>query len=173
MSPISETQSRFGNAPYTGALAIGSCLGMVSAIAGIACLFAMRALLPKALWGPSAAASMTEFSNAGFFLLGVVCVPFIETFMGQLLPVEICRRIGLNRAMCVLASAIVFALGHFLNGGLAHGIAALVGGSVFAGAYVIVRAGGYLPSCLSAYTAHMTHNFLLFYVAARLFPELG
>jgi hypothetical protein len=63
--------------------------------------------------------------------------------------------------------------GRFLNGGLVHGISTFVAGGFFSSAYMAVRPYGYLPSYLSSYTAHMTHNCLVMFVLPVLMPNLG
>jgi hypothetical protein len=139
----------------------GCCFGVASALVGMLCLAMMEAFLPKALWGTSAAASIAGLSNGGLFFVAVLWIPFFESFIGQLLPIEISRRIGLNRVFCVLVSAATFALGHYLNGGLAHGISNFFGGAIFPCACITMRAYGYWPAYLSTYTAHSIRAFLL------------
>jgi hypothetical protein len=151
----------------------GCCFGVASALVGMLCLAMMEAFLPKALWGTSAAASIAGLSNGGLFFVAVLWIPFFETFIGQLLPIEVSRRIGLNRVFCVLVSAATFALGHYLNGGLAHGISTFFGGAIFSSAYMTMRAYGYWPAYLSSCTAHMTHNCLFLFVVPLLIPKFA
>ena len=157
---------------YARAAMLGCGWGLASACVGTLCALLLQALLPRTWLGPSAAAFMADYGNAGLFWIGVVGIPLSETLTGQLLPMEIARRLGSGKAVCILASAALFVLGHYLNGGLAHGIVTFLCGAIFARAYWGVRHHGYLPSCWSAYTAHMTHNFLLIFILGPLLPQL-
>ncbi len=157
-------RSGSGQSPYMFAMLSGGCIGIASSLAGLLCLLILETLLPKALWGPSAAAFLADSSAIVLFFQAVLLTPFIETFIAQLLPLEITRGLGLGPAACIAIVSALWGLGHYLNGGLAHGISAALGGAFFSTAYMLMRAHGYLPACLSSYSAHMTHNFLLLFV---------
>jgi len=144
--------------PYRAALALGiglAPLGLVcTAIVGK--LFMV--LMPPELWGNSAAPYLGQLSPARMILAAVVFAPLLETLLAQCLPIELARRLGAGPALCMLPSAFLFGLGHYLNGGPAHGATTLFGGLVFAGAYVALRAKGIGPAYMAAVTAHAVQN---------------
>jgi membrane protease YdiL (CAAX protease family) len=156
---------------YRSALALGTCLG----VAGTLCALCVSALVlqffPPELWGHSAAAGLARLTPVGIFLAAVVYAPIIETLLGQVLPIEAAHRLGAPPVACVLLSALVFAYGHYLNGGLAHGTTTFFGGMIFACAYVNMRWAGIAPAALAAATAHAVQNGTVLFVIGPLFPE--
>lgn len=150
--------------PYLFSMLLGGCIGIASSLAILLCLLILETLIPKALWGPSAAAFLADSSAIVLFFQAVLFGPFIETFIGQLLPLEISKGLGLGPAASIVIVSVLWGLGHYHNGGLAHGICAGLGGAFFTMAYVIMRTHGCLPAYLSSSFAHMTHNFLLLFV---------
>ncbi|NOT31323.1 MAG: CPBP family intramembrane metalloprotease [Planctomycetes bacterium] len=127
--------------------------------------------LDSSHWGPSAAAGLAGMSSGMLFFLAVLLFPLYETFVGQVLPIEIARRLGVGSVGCALISGGVFGVGHFLNGGGAHGVTTSFAGSVFAFGYVLVRHVGFRASYVTAATAHAMHNAVLM-LALLLFPQL-
>jgi hypothetical protein len=105
-----------------------------------------------------------------FFAAVLVTAP-IETLLGQILPIEIVRRLRGNRTTCVVVSALVFSGGHYLNSTLIHAISTLVVGAVLALGYVLARPQGVAPAFVAATTTHAMHNFVLLFVLAPLFPQ--
>ena len=156
--------------PYRAAAMLGACLG----IAGTLCTFCVAAVvlrfLPPEQWGNSAAAGLDRLGPVGIFLMAVIYAPVIETLLGQALPMEGAHRLGAPPVACVLLSGLVFACGHYLNGGLAHGITTFFAGMIFACAYVAMRWAGIAPAVLAAGTAHAVQNGTVLFVAASLFP---
>lgn len=144
--------------PYRAALALGIGMGPL----GLVCTFIVgqlfMALVPPELWGNSAGAELEQLSPARMIFLAVVFAPLLETLLGQCLPIELARRLGAGPALCMLPSALLFGLGHYLNGGLAHGTTTFVGGLVFAGAYVALRTRGIGPACMAAAATHALQN---------------
>ncbi len=148
--------------PALAAAALGVCLGPP----GLLCVYLTGKLvfffLPPELWGNSAAANLARATPLGLFLALLFYAPLLETFMGQLLPMELARRLGARPAACVLLSGLLFGCGHYLNGGVAHGLTTFVGGSLFACAYTALRPAGAWPAFVAAASMHATHNGILF-----------
>lgn len=157
--------------PFTTAVQFGLILGFVSVIVTVAVVAAMAWLLPEPLWGKAASAGIENNTGGMLLFSAVFLIPLIETFEGQVLPIEIVRRLGGNDTICAVLSALIFALGHYLNGGLAHGMSTLMPGLIFAIGYVSARSTGPLPSILAAYTAHGFHNALMIYVVQGLLQK--
>jgi membrane protease YdiL (CAAX protease family) len=89
-----------------------------------------------------------------------------------LLPLELAKKIGFDDKACIAVGALVFGVGHYLNGGLGHGLCAAISGALFATSYVTMRPWGYLPAFWASYVAHALNNFLVLYVAPLAFPSL-
>lgn len=153
------------------AIRTGIVVGIASALTSIIVLTALHVLLPSELWDASAAAFLGTLSTTAVFLLAVVVGPLFETLLGQVLPIETARQLGANALGCVALSAGAFGTGHYLNGGLAHGVTAAVSGGFFAWAYVLMRKRRWSTAFTSAFTAHATHNVLLLFVLAPVFPS--
>lgn len=158
--PMSVIEKR----PYRYASVVGVAVGLLSAIVGasVACL--LWANLPRETLGPSAAADMSKIGQWNMLLMGVFFVPFWETFIAQLLPLELGKMAGFNDAACAALGAVVFGAGHYLNGGLGHGICSTISGALFSTGYITMRACGYLPAFWTSYVAHAANNFLLLFV---------
>lgn len=144
--------------PYRAALALGSGLGPL----GLLCAFVAYKLagffLPPELWGSSAASGLASLGPAGMVFMAVVYAPLLETLLAQCLPIEIARRLGAGPLLCVLPSALLFGFGHYVNGGLLHGITSFCTGLVLASAYMALRRAGAGPACLAAASAHVVQN---------------
>lgn len=171
-NPLASVALRCGveTKPLLGAALLGILLGLVGTLVSMLFIGTMLALLPREQWGNSAAAGLAGLSQGALFFVAVVFTPLIETFMGQVMPIELVRRLRANWAFCILASGIVFGCGHYLNGGLVHGMSAFLGGAIFASGYVAVRRAGFWSGFIAACTAHAAENAMLLFVVAPLFP---
>jgi hypothetical protein len=165
--PLSKVEKR----PYRYAAFVGSSIGVMSAVLGTLAIALIVAILPREMLGQSAAAGLSKVGTAGLFLLAVLLIPFWETFIGQLLPIEVARGLGLSEKSCIAVGAVIFAGGHYLNGGLAHGLCAAIGGALFSTGYVSMRSWGYFPAFFASYFAHVTNNFVVLYAVPLIFPE--
>jgi len=164
-------RTKVDDRPILGATIVGVVLAIVSvAISGLM-LAGLSSFLLRSQWGPSAAANIGEPSPVLLFFIAVLYVPMLETFLGQVLPVEILRRVGGGGVACAVVSAILFGGGHYINGGLAHGLTTFCSGLVFAGGYCFSRPNGFLPAVVTASTTHAIHNFILLFVLVRIFPQ--
>ena len=143
----------------------GLALAPVSATLACATIGLLKLALPQDLWGQTAAQNLTGASDAAVFFAAIFFAPLYETFVAQLLPIEILRRCRAGAAVCIIVSAALFSLGHVLTGaGIAHGTTTLVAGLVFAYAYVSARTDGVGAGYVCAVVAHAGHNALLLYV---------
>jgi len=165
--------SQVGNRPYRFAALVGACIGIVSTVLGVIAISLMLVLLPKEILGQSAAAFLSSFGTLGVLFLGVFFIPFLETFIAQLLPLELAKMIGFDDKACVAIGAITFGVGHYLNGGLAHGLCTAMAGALFTAGYMTMRPWGYFPAFWASYVAHALNNLLLLYAVPFVFPSLG
>lgn len=94
--PVSVIQRQ----PYRFASLFGVCVGLVSSASGIVAATLLIGMFKGEDLGSSAGAFLSSFAPWSLFLMGVVFIPFWETFTGQLLPLEIGRAIGFNDAAC-------------------------------------------------------------------------
>lgn len=167
--PTSQVDSR----PYRFASLVGACIGVVSAASALVVISTMLVLLPRETLGPSAAATLASLSTLAVFFLGVLIIPFGETLVAQLFPLELARSIGFKDSACIIVGGVVFGVGHYLNGGLGHGIGASIGGALFALSYVTMRPWGYFPAFWASYVAHALNNVLMLYAVPVIFQSLG
>lgn len=158
--PVSLIEKR----PYRYACLVGVPVGLVSAIIGASVAGLLWTTLPREILGPSAAADMSKTGQWNMLLMGVFLMPFWETLMAQLLPLELGKMARFNDAACVALGAVVFGAGHYLNGGLGHGICSTISGALFSTGYMAMRACGYLPAFWTSYVAHAINNSLLLFV---------
>ncbi|QOY95642.1 CPBP family intramembrane metalloprotease [Massilia sp. UMI-21] len=156
--------------PFVTAAALGACLGILSSCCALLLLGVSLQLLPPEQWGDSAASSLRNLGRGTIFVLAVIYAPLIESFVGQLIPMEILRRFRAHPAVCVLLGGVVFGAGHSLTSGLVHGIASFAAGCVFACAYVAMRWAGISASFLAVSSAHAMHKLMLLFVFAPLVP---
>jgi hypothetical protein len=112
-------------------------------------------------------------SQITLFFVAVVFTPFFETIAGQVIPIEFARNFRANKLVCIILGGTVFGLGHYLNGGIIHGLSAFFGGTVFSFGYVMLRWAGIRPAFIVAATAHAVQNAALLFVIAPLFPEIA
>jgi hypothetical protein len=167
---IAAWRVRLSRRPIHGACALGPVLAVFSLALSWLTLALLHVVLPRSYWGPSAAAGLGGLPSATLFLVAVLPVPLVETFIGQVLPIEMARRLGFGSGVQILASAVLFGAGHFLNGGLAHGATTFSAGLVFAFGYVLARPNGFRSAALAAWTTHATHNVVLL-LMMQVFPQ--
>jgi hypothetical protein len=168
---FADSRERHIDRPLRAALYTGFATGIVSALTSVVVLTILHFLLPPWLWGPSAATSLGSLSVTALFVMAVIVGPVFETVLGQVLPIEIVRGLGATAVICITLSALAFAVGHYVNGGVAHGTAAFFSGGWFACAYVCMRSRGLWTAFATASTAHATHNAVLLSIIAPLFPQ--
>jgi hypothetical protein len=159
--------------PYCGAALLGIFLGVFGVLFSLLFITVLLRFLPMEQWGKSAAAGLTNLSSSWIFLIAVVYAPIFETFLGQMIPIELARRFRAHQVVCVILSGIVFGCGHFLNGGLVHGISTFLLGMVFASGYVTMRWAGIGPAFIASSTAHAVQNGTLIFIIAPVFPGLA
>ncbi|WP_317201773.1 type II CAAX prenyl endopeptidase Rce1 family protein [Janthinobacterium sp.] len=159
--------------PYRSAFLVGMRLGIVSTVLEVLAISLILVLLPKETAGQSAAAFLSNVGPLGIFFLGVLLIPFWEAFIAQLLPLELVKMMGFGDKACIAVGALVFAAGHYLNGGVGHGLCAAIGGGVFASAYMAMRPCGYFPAFWASYVAHAFNNVLFLYLVPLTFRGLG
>ena len=159
--------------PILGAITLGAVVSIATLIAGLFMQYFLHLMLPESWWGISAATEAFNQPAAVVFFFAVVFAPLYETILAQLLPIEIVRRFAINRWGCVFISATVFGVGHYLNGGLLHGLVTFTVGILFAILYMLLRSNGAASSFVGVATAHALHNAILLYVLATLFPSLA
>lgn len=147
--------------PNLGAAMLGLMLCLMSLTSAFLVIGLLKVLLPSEALGPSAAASISELNAPALVITAVLIGPFLELFEGQVIPIELLRRIGASPRLCVLLSALCFGGGHYWNGGIAHGASTFAAGLVFAYGYVICRPFGWVPACLAAFTSHAAHNAVM------------
>lgn len=158
--------------PVIGAMAIGLAAGAICALVLTASMLSIFRWIPESMGGGSAAAHLANMGAGQVFFAAVIFAPLLETLPGQVLPIELTRRLGLGTTARVLVSAGAFSLGHVASGaGLGHALGTFIGGLVLASCYVWVRSAGWRSSYVAAATAHATSNCLLIYLVGGLLPE--
>ena len=122
---------------------------VLTCILCFAILAAAKALLPPQYWGvhTGLARFQREMSLPLLLFWVVIYSPILETFLGQLLPLEILRRFGIGQPLSIFIGAILWAIVHFISGGLLHAIVALGSGAMFSFVYLRYRG----PSVAVAY----------------------
>jgi membrane protease YdiL (CAAX protease family) len=158
--------------PILGAMVVGVGGGVICALILTVSMLLIFRLIPESMRGGSAAAYLANISGGWVFFVAVIFSPLFETLLGQVLPIELARRLGLGATACVLISACSFSLGHVATGaGPGHALGTFIGGLVFASCYAWVRTAGWCSSYVATATAHATSNFLLIYLVGALLPE--
>ncbi|CDG82970.1 type II CAAX prenyl endopeptidase Rce1 family protein [Janthinobacterium agaricidamnosum] len=147
-------------------VALGLCWGLPTYGVGVLALLLGKLMLPHHLWGADAGAAMFEREMPVFqlFFWGVIYAPIFETFVGQLLPLEILRRFGARRALCIAAGALVWGAGHYLYGGMLHGLVAAASGALLSYIYLRYREPGVALAYSTATIAHACSNALVLIV---------
>ncbi|MBV1776280.1 CPBP family intramembrane metalloprotease [Burkholderiaceae bacterium DAT-1] len=121
----------------------------------------------------SQAHELASTNSAAIFAVGVLLIPFVETFMGQSLPIEIGRRVTKgHRNLMIILSALFFGAGHTLTDGMAHGITTFFIGVILAHAYSSMRDEGIVASVSVTFIAHALNNVALFFVVMPLFGNV-
>ncbi|MGK5080816.1 hypothetical protein [Janthinobacterium sp. HLX7-2] len=118
--------------------------GLLTCVLCFVILFVTKWLLPPEYWG--AHTGLTKFKREVSLPMLVFWVviysPILETFLGQLLPLEILKRLGASRQLSIFIATILWAIVHYISGGLLHAIVALGSGSMFSFVYLRYRAPG-------------------------------
>jgi len=125
-------------------------------------------LLPPQYWGAHTglARFQREMSLPLLVFWVVIYSPILETFLGQLLPMEILRRWRASERLSVVAGAILWFIVHYLSGGLLHGIVALGSGAMFSLVYLRHRAPGVAAAYTTTTLARACNNILLIIAVA-------
>ena len=118
--------------------------GLLTCALCFAILAVTKALLPPQYWGASIglARFKREMSLPLLVFWVVIYSPILETFLGQLLPLEILKRVGAGRRLSIVLGAIFWGVVHYLSGGLLHAIVALGSGAMFSFVYLRYREPG-------------------------------
>lgn len=105
--------SQVDTQPYRFAFLIGAMIGITSAALGPVVLVTMLMLFSPEVLGPSAATHLSGLDPVLLFFYAVLIIPFAETLIAQLIPLEIAKRIGFNEAACIITGGIIFGLFHY------------------------------------------------------------
>ncbi len=160
--PVIERQ------PYRYALGVGVGIGLLGTVSVALVAYLLQLLLPRTILGPSAATAFANFGPWSMLLMGVFLIPFVETFIAQLLPLELGRLARLNDVTCIALGAMAFGAGHYMSGGLAHGVCSATAGALFATGYMAMRPWGYFPAFWASFVAHALNNFIFLFVIALI-----
>lgn len=163
--PLFETR------PRLAACKLGLVLAMLKVLMALL-LFWLITFVSEEYRGKSAAAGLVDAHPAYVLFIAIMFAPLWETIPGQVVPIELLRSLRAHWSICVLASGTVFGVGHFLNGGLAHGVETFLMGLVIGYGYVAARPYGLGPAFITAATAHACHNATLLLVVAPLWTSL-
>ena len=150
--------------------AMGALLSLVSVSAAIVTFGLLVLLIGREGIGPSAGAEILARPEPWLFLLAVLVIPAIETVVAQLVLIELLRWIRTPATLCVVVSAAVFGLGHYVNGGLGHGVVSFVAGLVFSYGYLAQRAESLGNAYACAWCTHACHNFIFLYMVMPALP---
>lgn len=133
-----------------------------------AILFVAKALLPPQYWGAHTglARFQREMSLPLLLFWVVIYSPILETFLGQLLPLEILKRFGAGQPLSVLIGSILWGIVHYLSGGLLHAIVALGSGAMFSLVYLRYREPGVAAAYATTAFARACNNSLLLIAVA-------
>ncbi|MGK5022030.1 CPBP family glutamic-type intramembrane protease [Janthinobacterium lividum] len=120
----------------------GLCWGLLTCVLCFAILFLSKWLLPPEYWGAQTdlAKFKREMSLPLLVFWVVIYSPILETFLGQLLPLEILKRLGAGRHLSIVIGAMLWSIVHYISGGLLHAIVALGSGAMFSFVYLRYRA---------------------------------
>ncbi len=142
------------------ALEHGVGWGAACSVLMMLAVLALKLTLPPALWGANAGHAAFAAGPVAMFFVAIVWAPLFENLIAQLLPLEILRRLRIGHRASIVLVAILWGAGHYVNGGLAHGITALLGGACFAWIYLRYRAFGIGQAYWTSAIAHATSNAL-------------
>lgn len=125
-------------------------------------------LLPPQYWGvhTGLARFQREMSLPLLVFWVVIYSPILETFLGQLLPLEILKRLRVSEHLSVAAGAVLWGIVHYLSGGLLHAIVALGSGTMFSLVYLRYRAPGVATAYSTTALARACNNILLLIAVA-------
>jgi membrane protease YdiL (CAAX protease family) len=153
------------------AIVMWSTLGgfLSSAITG-AVAYSIQRLLPAEFLGHAASAQLSNAPEALFIFMATLAIPLLETLIGTMAPVELGRAFRAGNLVCIVLAASVFAVGHFLNGGVGHAVASAVGGAIFALAYLAFRSGGTIPAIAASWICHGTNNLFVILLWSKVMP---
>jgi hypothetical protein len=149
---------------------MGASLSLASVSATLVTFGFLVLSVGRVRLGANAAAEMLTRPEPWLFLSAVLVIPAIETVVAQLVLIELMRWVRIPGILCVLTSAAVFGLGHYVNGGLGHGAVSFVGGLVFSYAYIAQRTNSSGKAFACAWCAHACHNFIVLYIVMPNFP---
>lgn len=154
-------------APWRKALLHGACFGVLALCCNLLMLLFV-ALLPAGMRGPSAAAALLNSQIGAFSIVFLACIvfPIYETVLAQFIPFELLRKLKVRPGLCVALCSVLFGLGHFVNGGLGHGMAAVASGAIFALAYAYERQSGARAAFAVTALAHIVNNSLTMLLSA-------
>lgn len=120
------------------------------------------------------AASATYFTNEfnlfSLIAIVVIFIPLYETFIAQLVLIELLRWMRMNKITIILLASLIFGYGHYYNGNLTHGIIAFFSSAILNYLYLTTRLSGVIASYYVTAIAHMTNN-LIFVLALKLFAS--
>ena len=141
---------------------------VLTCILCFAILAAAKALLPPQYWGAHTglARFQREMSLPLLLFWVVIYSPILETFLGQLLPLEILRRFGVKQPLSIFIGSILWGIVHYLSGGLLHAIVALGSGAMFSLVYLRYREPGVAPAYTTTALARAVNNSLLLIAVA-------
>jgi len=148
-------------AAWDNTIVFSLAVGICSSVIAIAWGFGLEYFVPENRWGDSAASGLASMSVAVVFVYGVIFAPLFETLVGQALPIELAKKFTDSKAIMIAVSGAVFGIGHYINGGVVHGLTALLHGSFFASSFVVARKGGFQYGFASAALTHAVHNAIL------------
>lgn len=154
-------------------MAFGAALSFLSVPAAGAVGVLLLATLGRDGVGDSAGAALLSAREPWLFVSAVLIVPAIETLACQLLPIEMLRRFKAPAVLSIAVSALLFGLGHAVNGGVGHGLTSFTAGVFFATAYCAFRTRSLAHAMACAWSCHASHNFLFLYGIAPASAWLG
>ena len=142
--------------------------GLLTCVLCFVILFITKWLLPPEYWGAHTglAKFKREVSLPMLVFWVVIYSPILETFLGQLLPLEILKRLGASRQLSIFIGAILWAIVHYISGGLLHAIVALGSGAMFSFVYLRYREPGVAAAYATTAFARACNNALLLIAVA-------
>ena len=121
----------------------------------------VKLTVPAGMQGANAGAAIFAGAPATVVMMAVLFVPLFETVVGQCLPLEPMRWLGFDRRVMVAIDGALWGLGHYLNGGLAHGLVAASSGALLAYVYLRYRSHGLGAAFAITALAHAVNNALV------------
>jgi hypothetical protein len=103
-----------------------------------------------------------ELFEKHWFLLGVLAMPMLETFLCQVLPYELTHRLTQRQWVGFLAMWFCFAAAHFTNSIASGVLAGIVGGFYLAIVYTVFRRVSLLRAITATFFQHAAQNFVVF-----------